>query len=166
METSTEKAKGSCFAGAILARGLGLLIVRLAVGSIFIYHGAQKVFGAFGGMGMQKFAASAVAALHPPILPTMAWAWLSAGTEFFGGCLVLVGLITRLPALLLVINMLMALRLLHMTGTGFADPNIEFVLSLIAMNALLVLAGPGILSLDALLFRCGKWCFRASNKTS
>jgi len=150
METSTEKIQGSCCSGgAVLARGLGLLLIRLSVGSIFIYHGAQKVFGAFGGPGMQKFADTGVAALHLPILPTMVWAWLSAGTEFFGGILVLVGLFTRLPALFLVINMLMALKLIHSMGYQAT----EIVQTLIAMNALLVLTGPGILSLDALIFR-------------
>jgi putative oxidoreductase len=160
METTTDKSGGKCCGGAVLARGLGLFLIRLTVGSIFIYHGAQKVFGAFGGPGMEKFASTAVAGLHLPLLPTMVWAWMSAGTEFFGGSLVLVGLITRVPAFFLVVNMLVALWLLHKTGVGYTDPQSEFVQSLIAMNALLLLAGPGILSLDALFFRRG--CCKAA----
>ena len=88
-----------------MVRGLGLdifnicqqfKIPRLQRGLIFIAHGAQKVFGAFGGKGLSAFiSAPAPLGLWP------SWIWMSAAafSELLGGVLVLLGLFTRLGAL-------------------------------------------------------------------
>jgi putative oxidoreductase len=138
------------------ANSLGLLVLRLVLGWIFIYHGSQKLFGAFGGAGMggeQGFVA-AITGMNLPVLPGVAWAWMAACGEFFGGLFVFLGLLTRLAAIPIIVTMLVAIK--AVTGSkGFSG--YEFNLTLIAMGVTLVLTGGGLVSLDALFFKRGLW---------
>jgi putative oxidoreductase len=135
------------------ANSLGLLVLRLVLGWIFFYHGAQKLFGAFGGMGMNGFTPF-IASQHLPLLPAAAWAWMAACGEFFGGVFVFLGLLTRLAAIPIIVTMLVAIT--TVTGQkGFAG--YEFNLALIAMSVTLILSGAGLISLDALVFKRTLW---------
>lgn len=124
----------------------GLALLRVATGTIFAVHGAQKLFvygfggvtGAFAGMGIP------LPGITGPLVALL---------EFFGGLALVVGLLTRLAGLGLAINMLGAIAMVHI-GAGFFNPNgVEFPLSLMAGAAALVLTGAGRYSLDALVFR-------------
>jgi putative oxidoreductase len=95
--------------------------------------------------------------LHMPLLPTAAWAYMAACGEFFGGISVLLGLLARLGAIPIIITMLVAIAKVH-GPNGFSLPQgCEYNVNLIAMSAAVLIAGPGLISLDALIFRRGLW---------
>ena len=121
--------------------------VRLALGSIFIAHGAQKVFGVWGGQGLSAFTARpAPLGLQP------AWLWMTAAAlaEFVGGLLVLLGLFTRFGALMIMPVMLVAMFGVHW-GSFFLPRGLEYTLALLAMALALLIAGGGRISFDELL---------------
>ena len=121
------------------------LPVRLALGLIFIGHGAQKVFGAWGGPGWAKFTATDT----PFAFMRPAWLWLSiaAISELVGGVLVLLGLLTRAGAFFLAVMMLVAMLGVHW-GAFFMPRGIEYTVALLGMSLALLIAGGGRLSVD------------------
>ncbi len=163
---STPLGPGRCQGNWGFANSLGLLVLRLVLGWIFIYTGAQKLFGAFDGMGMANWT-QAMDTMHMPVLPAAAWAWMAACGEFFGGVFVLAGLLTRLASIPLVVTMLVAIA--KATGpNGFLGkpvpeargamyPGYMINGALIAMSVALILSGAGLVSLDALIFKRGLW---------
>ncbi len=119
--------------------------LRLAVGAIFIAHGSQKLFGAFGGHGLKGFAGMLSSMGFKPAL---AWAVLVALVEFLGGICLLLGIQTRLAALLLGINMVVAILFVHLSRGLFASKGgFEFPLVLLAASLSLLFTGPGRLAL-------------------
>jgi putative oxidoreductase len=128
---------------------LGLLILRLVVGLIVAAHGFQKLFGWWGGPGMNGW----VGAMNRMrIRPAVPWAWLSALAEVLGGLGLAVGLLTPLPSLAIAASMLVAIALVHWPrGFWATKGGYEFNLSILAGIAGIALAGPGAYSLDALL---------------
>lgn len=129
------------------------LPLRLTLGLIFIAHGAQKVFGMWGGPGLSAFAGNAT----PFEWMQPAWLWMGAAAfaELLGGVMVLVGLLTRLGALLIIPVMLVAMFGVHWAG-GFFSTNkplsgIEFTVALLGMALALLIAGGGHASFDETL---------------
>lgn len=122
----------------------GLLGIRLMLGVVFTYHGAQKLFGLFGGHGIEGFAGF-LASLGMP-LPTLN-AYMAAGTEFLGGLLLIIGVGSRLASIPLTFTMLVAA---FMVGDGFDALNggMEYPLTLAVVAAGLGLIGPGRLTLS------------------
>jgi putative oxidoreductase len=125
----------------------GILILRIAAGFIIFAHGSGKVFGWFGGQGLEPTIQGFVNFMHIP-----AWlAYISTFTEFIGGILIIFGLLTRPAALALVINMAVASNvLLHKNFVGGAD----FPLTLLFAFFAILITGPMNFSLDYLI--CGK----------
>ncbi len=148
----------SCCSGksSVFSTSLGILLIRLVLGAVFIYYGGQHLFGSqhlfgiFGGRGLHQFAIQ-IKSDGFPVLPPMVWAVLSSGTEFFGGILLLIGLFSRAAAVPVIFDMLAAMWVSRAAGFG----TIDFNLSLIAMLAMVLLAGAGMMSLDAMMFRQG-----------
>jgi putative oxidoreductase len=122
---------------------LGLAALRLAVATIFIKHGAQKLF-TFGFAGVT----GAFTQMGVPF-PGVTGPFIAL-LEFFGGIALLVGLLTRLIALGFVLDMLGAILLVQLKR-GFSSYEFEFLL--LVSSLALFLAGPGGFSVDALLGR-------------
>jgi putative oxidoreductase len=123
-----------------------LLLLRLVVGSVFIAHGAQKLFVQTIPGVMSGFTQGGVP--YPEIVaPLVTW------VEFFGGIALVLGLLTRIAAFALLVDMIAALVLVHLPNGFFLPSGIEFVLTLAAVCFAYVIAGAGVYSLDAQLFR-------------
>jgi putative oxidoreductase len=126
---------------------LGRFIARAVIGSLFIGHGSQKLFGAFGGPGLEGTDGMMQALEMRPARRNS----LAAGvTETAGGTLLIAGLATPLATAGLIGTMITAIRKVHLpNGPWAANGGWEYNAVLIA--ALLALAdeGPGDLSLDA-----------------
>lgn len=128
------------------ARNWSTVPLRLGVGLPLAAHGAQKLFGWFGGYGLTATAGFFDKALgmHPGLL----WATLAGCGECFGGVLVLLGLATRFASLTTAIVMSVAVWAVH--AGGFFIPNgFEFPLSLLLASLALLISGGGALSVDA-----------------
>lgn len=129
--------------------GLDALPLRVGAGVIFTAHGAQKLFGWFGGYGLEGTAGWMTSiGLEPGLL----MAAMAGGAEFLGGLLLIIGLLVRPAALILAITMIVAIAMAHLENGLFISNNgYEFGLALLAVSAGLVFRGAGSLSADRLL---------------
>ena len=130
-------------------QGLDTLPVRLGAGVIFAAHGGQKLFGWFGGYGLEGTAGWMTSiGLEPGLLMAI----MAGGAEFFGGLLLIVGLLVRPAALMLAITMLVAIVTVHLeNGLFMASNGYEFGLALLVLSLGLLFRGAGSLSADRLL---------------
>ncbi|MDO9409631.1 DoxX family protein [Patulibacter sp.] len=125
---------------------VGLLVARLVVGAVFIAHGGQKLFGLWGGGGIDGTGAMFA---QSGLTPGEPLAVLAGAGEFFGGILIVLGLMTRLGAFSVGTSMVVAIIALYLPGPLL--DGYEFPLTLLVAAVVLLLAGPGRLSLDALV---------------
>ncbi|MFL8935253.1 DoxX family protein [Rossellomorea oryzaecorticis] len=129
---------------------LGLLIIRLVIGVLFIGHGAQKLFGWFGGHGL-KGTGGWFESIG--MKPGVTLALLAGLSEFVGGLLFVLGLLTPLAGILIAATMLMAIIKVHgQNGIWVTSNGYEYNLTLIAVAIGVALIGPGQYALDAILF--------------
>jgi putative oxidoreductase len=128
--------------------------LRLALGIIFAAHGMQKVFGAFGGKGLAAFTSGQT----PFGFMQPAWLWLgmAALSELIGGVLVLLGLFTRLGALLIAFVMVTALFGVHFKGGFFLPAGFEYTYALLGICIALLISGGGQASIDQTLATSGR----------
>ena len=125
---------------------LGLALLRIALGLIFVAHGAQKLFGVFGGGGPAG-TAGFFGSIGIPAAGIMAW--VVGFAEFFGGLSVLFGFLTPVGGALIACVMAVAILSVHLKNGFFAsNGGIEFPLILLAAALALVAAGPGRYSVD------------------
>lgn len=131
--------------------GWGAVALRVPVGIIFLAHGAQKLFGWFGGYGLDgtgQFMASI--GLEPGYLMAL----LAGSAEFFGGLALIFGILVRPAAAVLAFTMLVAIFAVHFEhGLFLSNNGYEFGLALLAASAALAISGAGRASLDDLLAR-------------
>ncbi|WP_029191607.1 DoxX family protein [Paenibacillus elgii] len=128
---------------------LGLLLVRLVVGLLFIGHGAQKLFGWFGGYG-PKGTGGWMESVG--IKPGVAMAVLAGLMELLGGVLFAAGLLTPLAAVLIAATMVGAIVKVHGPNGLWSTANgYEYQLVLLVVAIGVALTGAGAYSLDALL---------------
>jgi putative oxidoreductase len=139
------------FVQRVLAPGAswGPLALRIPVGIIFAAHGAQKLFGWFGGYGLEGTGQwMGSIGLSPGYLMAL----LAGSAEFFGGLALLAGLLVRPAAAALAFAMLVAIFSVHIgKGLFMANNGYEFGLALLAVTVSLVVTGAGRASLDAAL---------------
>ncbi|CAD6365891.1 Putative oxidoreductase MhqP [Shewanella hafniensis] len=125
------------------------LALRIPIGIILIAHGAQKLFGWFGGYGLEG-TGQWMASIG--LTPGYLMALMAGSSEFFGGLFLLLGLLTRPTALVLSFTMVVAIFSVHIgNGLFLANNGYEFGLALLAATASLAISGAGKLSLDNLL---------------
>ena len=129
--------------------GFGSLALRLPVGIIFAAHGAQKLFGWFGGYGLSGTGQWMESI---GIAPGLLMAGLAGGAEFFGGLALLLGVLVRPAAALLAFTMLVAILGVHIgNGLFMSNNGYEFGLALLAASISLLVSGAGRWSIDARL---------------
>lgn len=127
---------------------LALLVLRVVIGGTLAAHGAQKLFGWFGGNGLARTSGFFGNGLR--LRPAVPWAVLAGLSEFGGGLLLVLGLLSPLGSLGVIASMVMAALLLHWPRFFAADNGSEYPLVLAGAAAAVALTGPGALSLDAL----------------
>ena len=131
------KPNTTAFLSANARIDLGLFLMRAMVAVVFVFHGGQKLFGLFGGYGLEATAGWMESVGIP--LPLVS-ATLAGSAEFFGGLLLLIGFGARTAALFLTFTMLVATS----TLSGFSAPGgMEFPLTLAFVSLGLALTGPG-----------------------
>jgi putative oxidoreductase len=121
------------------------LILRIVVGLVMAGHGAQKLFGWFGGKG---FEATVNAFAGMGLKPGPVMAALAGGGEFLGGILLILGLFTRLAALNVAVIMTVGIFTAH-ASAFFLPSGMEYALTLLAASLVLLETGGGALSADS-----------------
>ncbi|TDB03303.1 DoxX family protein [Halomonas marinisediminis] len=128
---------------------MAALVLRVPVGLILATHGAQKLFGWFGGYGLEG-TAQWLASIG--LAPGTLMALLAGGAEFFGGLALVLGLLTRPAALVSAFTMLVAIFAVHIgNGLFMANNGYEYALTLFAATTALAIQGGGRLALDNML---------------
>ena len=131
--------------------GLAAFILRVPTGLILAAHGAQKLFGAFGGYGLEGTGQWMDSI---GLEPGMLMAFLAGSAEFFGGLALALGLLTRPAALLTAFTMLVAVFSVHISnGLFMANNGYEYALTLMMVSLALLVQGAGAFSLDNLISR-------------
>ena len=129
--------------------GIAALILRVPVGIILGAHGAQKLFGWFGGNGL---AGTAGWMISIGIEPGYLMAILAGSAEFFGGLALILGLLNRLAAVAAAFTMLVAIFSVHISnGLFVANNGYEYALTLMVALIALAVQGGGQLSVDQAL---------------
>lgn len=117
-------------------------ILRVILGLVFLVHGAQKVLGWYGGGGLD----GTVEFMNSLGIPTFL-AYVSSFWEFLGGICLILGFLTRIWSAGLVINMLVAIMVVH-SGFFVSNGGIEFALTLLFVSVAVTLLGSGKYSID------------------
>src|SRR5258708_33093327 len=126
-------------------------IVRLVLGVVIFAHGAQKLLGWFGGPGFSGSMGMFTGYLHIPA----PFAFLAIAAEFFGGLGLILGFLTRFAAIGIVMNMVVAIAMVHSTFGFFMNwsgtqkgEGLEYHLLVLAITAFLMIRGAGAFSVD------------------
>lgn len=126
-------------------RSWGLTVLRVAVGVVFLMHGTQKLFsiGVPGVAGLMGSIGIPFPKFFGVVLTLV---------ELFGGAALILGVATRLTALLLAVDMVVAILKVHLKNGFFMPMGFEFAFTLLAANVCLLLAGAGAASVDGALW--------------
>jgi putative oxidoreductase len=126
-------------------------ILRLVLGIVFFAHGAQKMLGWFGGYGFKGTMDFFTQTAHIPAV----FAFLAIAAEFFGGLGLIVGLLTRIAAFGITVNMLVAIFAVHLPNGLFMNwtgqqkgEGFEYHLLALAITVALMIRGGGAFSVD------------------
>lgn len=131
--------------------GIAALVLRVPVGIILAAHGAQKLFGWFGGYGLEGTGQwMASIGLEPGYLMAL----LAGSAEFFGGLALVLGLLTRPAAAVSAFTMLVAIFSVHFEhGLFLTNNGYEYALTLFAATVALAIQGAGSYAADNAIAR-------------
>ena len=136
-----------------------LTVLRLVLGAVFFAHGAQKLLGWFGGFGYTASMAAFTQQMHIPA----ALAFIAIAADFFGGLGLLSGLLGRVAALGISLEMLVAILKVHLHNGFFMNwygtqkgEGFEYHLLVLAIGLMLAVRGSGAWSLDRVLASPGR----------
>ena len=128
-----------------------MTLLRLVLGVVFFAHGSQKMLGWFGGYGFKGTMGFFTQTMHIPAV----FAFLAIAAEFFGGLGLLLGLLTRIAAFGITVNMLVAIFMVHLPNGFFMNwtgqqkgEGFEYHLLVLAITVALMIRGAGAFSLD------------------
>ncbi|MCM3175843.1 DoxX family protein [Paenibacillus sp. MER 99-2] len=129
---------------------VGLLLIRLVIGLSFMAHGAQKLFGWFGGYGIKGTGGWFESmGMKPGVLVAL----LAGLAEFGGGLLLALGLLTPVGGILIALTMVIAIVKVHGANGYWSTQNgFEYNLAILVVGVALALTGGGQYALDALIF--------------
>ncbi|HEX8753664.1 MAG TPA: DoxX family membrane protein [Solirubrobacterales bacterium] len=128
---------------------LGLLVLRVVVGVLFMGHGAQKLLGSFGGGGIEGTASTFE---KTGLRPGRVHAWAAGSAELWGGLLLALGLLAPFAAAALIAVMTAAIVTVHgRNGVWVTEQGFEYNAVLIAAAFAVAAVGAGSWSLDAVL---------------
>jgi putative oxidoreductase len=130
-------------------QNISSLVLRIGVGVILAAHGAQKLFGWFGGYGLEGTGQwMASIGLEPGYLMAL----LAGSAEFFGGIALIIGFLTRPAAIVSAFTMLVAMFSVHWANGFFlSNGGIEFALALALASVTIALQGAGKISVDGFI---------------
>ena len=133
---------------------IAFTVLRLVLGVVFFAHGSQKMLGWFGGYGFKGTMGFFTQTAHIPAV----FAFLAIAAEFFGGLGLLVGLLTRIAAFGITVNMLVAIMTVHLPNGFFMNwtgqqkgEGFEYHLLVLAITVALMIRGAGAFSADRAL---------------
>ncbi len=133
-----------------------LTILRVVLGVVMFAHGAQKMLGWFGGYGFNGTMGFFTKSMRIPA----PFAFLAICAEFFGGLGLILGLLTRIAAFGVGVNMLVAILMVHRQHGLFANwtgaqkgEGYEYHLLALAIVVAIIVQGAGALSLDPVVYR-------------
>ena len=122
-----------------------IFILRVVVGAIFLIHGMQKLFGVFGGGGIEG---TTQMVSNMGFTPVVLWTWALLIAEFLGGLFLILGVLPRLSALSIAIVMLVAIIKIHGPKGFFAmQGGFEYQMLILASCISIILTGGGRFSL-------------------
>lgn len=126
--------------------GVAALALRVPVGIILAAHGGQKLFGWFGGYGLEGTGQwMASIGLEPGYLMAL----FAGSAEFFGGLALALGLLTRPAAAVTALTMLVAIFSVHFEhGLFLTNNGYEYALALFAATLALMIQGAGSFAVD------------------
>jgi len=131
-----------------------LTLMRLVLGIVFFLHGSQKMLGWFGGYGFSGTMHFFTGMLHIPAV----FAFLAICAEFFGGLGLIVGLLARVAAFGIAVNMVLAVVMVHLANGPFMNwagnqkgEGYEFHLLALALLITVMFRGAGAFSVDGAL---------------
>src|SRR4029077_20733489 len=134
-------------------------VLRLVLGIVFFFHGAQKMLGWFGGYG---FSGTMNFFTHNMGIPAV-FAFLAIAAEFFGSLGLILGLLTRVAASGIIVNMVVAIVLVHHANGFFMNwdgnqkgEGYEYHLLTIAVALAIVIRGAGAFSIDRMIGKGSK----------
>ena len=129
--------------------GYEVTLFRIMIGIIFAAHGAQKLFGLFGGYGIEGTAGFMESI---GLTPGYLMAFLAGAGEFFGGLFLIAGFLTRFAALTTAIISIVAMITVHINNGFFMSNNgFEFILLLLVSSISFIISGSGKFGIDKII---------------